>query len=293
MIPASVAASNQGSTFSGWAMWSMSFGRVPVSRPASRTARMPALSSSALRVQLIGRAISPPTISGLVSLPTWTSSGISPSAVEAAQRFQSEIVESAGRGLVVEADPGGGGVLLVAVGPVVGIMEVEQHLQAGGAGAADGALDVLEVGVAGPGRVVPQPHPDEIAAARRHQGEGIDLAAVAVAIDGAAILHLVHIGQVGAEIEAVAGREGGRFGGRLSWGRGWGEGGQQGNKESEQVAPYPPCRRRRWGGGPSEGRWRGKLADGPSTAFRGPPPHALRAQGGKKGGDPAPAHQNW
>ena len=42
----------------------------------------------------------------------------------------------------------------------------------------------------------------------------------------------------------------------------------------------PPCRRRRWGGGPCEAWWRGDSADSPSTAFRGPPPHPLRGQGG-------------
>jgi hypothetical protein len=44
-----------------------------------------------------------------------------------------------------------------------------------------------------------------------------------------------------------------------------------------------------WGGGLCETWWRVTSAIGPSTAFRGPPPHALRAQGGL-GNNPPLAH---
>jgi hypothetical protein len=62
--------------------------------------------------------------------------------------------------------PGLGGDLLVAVGPVVGIVEVEQHLHAGLLGALDAALDVGEVGILGPVRIVPDADPRDVGAGR-------------------------------------------------------------------------------------------------------------------------------
>src|SRR4051812_29045156 len=59
------------------------------------------------------------------------------------------------------------------------------------------------------------------------------------------------------------------------------------------MLPNPPCRRRRWGGGPPEGWWRGnsESVEPLHQPSAGPPPHALRAQGGL-GGSPriSPVH---
>ncbi|MCW0416529.1 hypothetical protein NB689_002283 [Xanthomonas sacchari] len=79
--PALAASANHGSTFSGWAMCSITLGLIDERAPASRTAWMPALNSLALRVQSIGRRLSQGWLSirsELLSLPTCTSSGISP-----------------------------------------------------------------------------------------------------------------------------------------------------------------------------------------------------------------------
>src|SRR3954463_15082230 len=51
---------------------------------------------------------------------------------------------------------------------------------------------------------------------------------------------------------------------------------------ARSATTSPPCRRSRWGGGPCEAWWRGLTdpAKPPPPTSCGPPPHALRAQGG-------------
>jgi hypothetical protein len=132
--------------------------------------------------------------------------GHRPVGVELTQGVESVVAQRLHLLIGAQLRPRRGRDLFTAVGPVVGIMEIEQRLHAGRMRTADGLQDVGIVAVFGPGRVHPDAYADDIAAVALEQFERVDRLAVQ-AIDGAAILHLVHIGKVAAEIEA-AGRHG-------------------------------------------------------------------------------------
>ena len=81
-------------------------------------------------------------------------------------------------------------------------MEIEQHLQALRPGSFDAALDVREVAVFSPGRVVPEADADQVRAMFLEDGVDVFGRAI-VAEDRAAIVHFVREGKIGAEIEFV------------------------------------------------------------------------------------------
>lgn len=94
-------------------------------------------------------------------------------------------------------------------GPVVREVEIEQHLQAFGPGAGDAAAHDGQVGVAlpgvqgvVPGGGVPEPQPYEVATVLREDAVGV-FRLPSFPIHHAAILHLVHVGKVGAEMEPL------------------------------------------------------------------------------------------
>ena len=99
--------------------------------------------------------------------------------------------------------PGGGRRLLAGIGPVVGIMEVQQSLHAGVFGAAHGALRIEKRAVL-VGRRVPQADAYEVGAPVGKKGERIHHLP-AFAVDPAALFHLVDVGEIGAQHHRIAG----------------------------------------------------------------------------------------
>ena len=99
--------------------------------------------------------------------------------------------------------PGGGRYLLAGVGPVIGVMEIQQNLHAGVSGAANGALHVGE-GAVPVGRRVPQTNAYEVGAAVGEKDERIHRLPV-FAVDPATVFHFVNVGEIGAQHHRIAG----------------------------------------------------------------------------------------
>lgn len=84
-------------------------------------------------------------------------------------------------------------------------MKVQKDLQAGRMGAPDRFQDVVIIAVLRPGRIHPDSNAYEIAALFLEEGKRIDGFPVKP-VECAAILHLVDVGHVGAEIGVAARR---------------------------------------------------------------------------------------
>jgi hypothetical protein len=79
-------------------------------------------------------------------------------------------------------------------------MEIEQHLHAGSLRPGDRLLHVGKIAVTSPGRVVPDSDTNDVGAFGCEQLERVNFLPI-LAEDCAAILNLVHVGEVSAEIE--------------------------------------------------------------------------------------------
>ena len=87
------------------------------------------------------------------------------------QRVGGELINCLGQRVVVlDVRPCRRNNLLAGIGPVVGIMEIEQNLHALRLGAGDGTLHVVERAILGPAWVVPKAQPHQIGA--EHEGGG-------------------------------------------------------------------------------------------------------------------------
>ncbi|PNR75640.1 hypothetical protein LA21_06540 [Xanthomonas oryzae pv. oryzae] len=108
---------------------------------------------------------------------------------------------------VGDAGPGLGNQLLFAIGPILAIVQIQQHLHAVRACTRNGFFDIGQVAVLGPARIVPQAHAHQIGAVCVEEFEWIFDHTV-LAVLHAAFFHLVDVGQVRAEIQRGEGRGG-------------------------------------------------------------------------------------